>query len=311
MLGKARQTLGRGLHLGWQVLRSAVRDVFTDNIPYWASAVAFNALLSLFPLALLGLSLAASVVDQAWAVRQLHDLLAGVLPLSAGLVEDVVREAIAARESVSIVSLLVLLWSGSRVFGALTLALNVAYDVDESPGWFWRLALQVLMTLTLGLLLLLAVGANVTLAWLGRVLPDGGNDVGLWLLRFVAPITLLLGAFFLVYRFVPGGRRDTRSALVGALAATAIFRLARPLFVFFIQRFVDYNLVYGSLAVVILLLVWSWVVSFIILFGGELAAHTRMLVLEGRSEEEVQRAHQARALSRPTPPGSELPEPQP
>jgi membrane protein len=301
MLVKARETLGRGLRLGWRVLRGSVRDVFTDNIPYWASAVAFNALLSLFPLALLGLSMAAWVVDQGWAVNQLHHLLAGVLPLSAGLVEDVVREAIEARERVSIISLLVLLWSGSRVFGALTLALNVAYDVDEPFGWGKSLGMQLLMTLTLGVLLLFAVGANITLDWLRRMLPDQdmGSDLGLWLLRFVVPIALLAGSFFLVYRFVPRGRRDTRSALVGALAATAIFILAKPLFVFFIQSFVDYNLVYGSLAVVILLLVWSYVVAFIILFGGELASHTRMLVLEGRSEEEVLRAHEARALNRP------------
>lgn len=77
--------------------------------------------------------------------------------------------------------------------------------------------------------------------------------------------------------------------------ATLLFVLARPLFVSYLRRFANYNLIYGSLAIVIIMVFWAWIVALILLFGGETASHTQAMVIEGQPKEEVERRHLQRS----------------
>jgi membrane protein len=271
-----------------------------DGLLYWGSAVAFNAVLSLFPLLLLLVSVAAWVVEPEWAVGQARELLPQALPLSAELVEQTVEEVIAARGPIGVVSLLALMWTGSRVFNALTVALNVAFDSEETYGFWKRVLYQLALTASVGLLLALGVIANLTLGWLWQALgPGSGQRAELpWVLREALPVLLLAGALVLLYRLVPRRRPAWRAALAGALLTSVLLRLARPLFVSYVERLGTFNLVYGSLAAVILLLLWAWLTALLLLFGGEVASHVQMLVLEGRSLQEVRARHRARSPHR-------------
>lgn len=103
---------------------------------------------------------------------------------------------------------------------------------------------------------------------------------------------LLLGTFVLVYVVVPRGARNGRSARIGAAAATALFLVARPLFLFWIGRYWDgLSLVYGPLAVGAVLLFWAWYVAMITLFGGALASHAKVMAIEGHGAAEAGRRH--------------------
>jgi membrane protein len=294
----------RRLRLGGRVLWAALRDMLEDGLAYWASAVAFDAVLSLFPLLLVGVSVTAWVLEPAWVIEQARALLPRAMPLSAGLVEETMREIVAARGPLGVLSLLALVWTGTRVFDVLTVALNVAFGAEETFGLLKRFAYQLLLTLSVGGALAVAIGAHLASDWLGGVLAAEGSPgavrQGLDLLAKAGALLLLCVSLTLLYRMVPRRRPHWRAALAGAVVAAVLLRVARPLFVLFVERLSTFNLVYGSLVAFVLLLVWAWVTSLLVLFGGEVASHVQMLVLEQQSEPQVEQMHRERSpLRRP------------
>ena len=294
------QTARGWLRVSGGVLKGAGRDMFTDRIIEWAGAVAFFGVLSLFPLLLAGASLAAHFVDPQLAVEYGDRVFSKILPGSAELVEDAILEAFEASGRAGVFSFIALLWFGTQVFNTLTIALNIAYDAEEADSFLKRSLLQLVMAVTLGTLFLVALAANVVLDHLWReldVLPDPGLVIGA--LKSIVPLVLLFLAFVLCYRFVPRGPKSWRAAMVGAGSATLLFRAARPLFMAYVEEIGEYPSIYGSLAVVIVLLVWAWITSIVVLFGGEVASHFQMLALEGKGDEEVKQKHQARSGARP------------
>lgn len=77
--------------------------------------------------------------------------------------------------------------------------------------------------------------------------------------------------------------------------AALLFILARPLFVRYLNQFASYQDIYGSLAIVIILVFWAWIVAVIMLFGGEIASHSEEMLIEGNPATEVERRHIERA----------------
>jgi membrane protein len=283
------------------ILVQTCKDLITDNAPQWAAAISYYSLLSLFPLLLAAVSGAAYFVDSHWAVQKATDLLDEFVPQGGDLVREIVFGVIEARGPAGFLSFVVLLWTGSRVFGVLIRALNIIYDVDQPPGFWNRLLLELGMTLSVGLLFVLSLTSGFTLDLLWRLLQvlPSGRDSTLGFIKWLVPALLIFTTFFLIYRLIPRGRQDRRAALVGAGTALVLFLLARHFFLSYVEQFAKYNLVYGSLAIVIAFLVWAWLVAFITLFGGELASHYQMIVLERQSPTEVGRRHEERSPNHP------------
>jgi membrane protein len=292
--------LQRWLRLTGRILKGAGRDMMTDRIIEWAGAVAFFAVLSLFPLMLAGVTIASYFVDPHWAIEHADQLISRVLPGSAETVEAAILEAYEARSGVGLISFGLLLWFGSQVFNTLTIALNVAFDVDEPHGFLKRILIQFVMMATVGALFLLALVANFGLdrVWGEGGLLPGTPGLALDIAKWLVPVALLFAAFTLCYRFIPRGRTSWRAALVGAGVATLLFRVVRPLFVMYVETAANYPLIYGSLAVVVVVLLWAWIASIVTLFGGEVASHFHMLVLEGKTDQEVKDEHVQRAPDR-------------
>jgi membrane protein len=289
-----------GLRRVWAVIASSVKDLFTDSGPQWAAAIAYYSLLSVFPLLLAAVAIAAYVVDPQWAIERITRVLGALVPQGAAQIESIVRQVFAARGGIGAVSLVTLLWTGSRVFGVIILALNIAYDVQETYGFWKRTLIELVMMATIGVLLIVALAVRPLLLLLSSVLGVLPASPGMLLqaAQFMLPALLLFTAFLLIYRFVPRSQQGWRPALVGALAATLLFLAARPLFFSYVRQFGNYNLIYGSIAIVVILTLWAWVVALIMLFGGELASHIQALLIEGKPAHEVERSHQARSPRR-------------
>jgi uncharacterized BrkB/YihY/UPF0761 family membrane protein len=116
-----------------------------------------------------------------------------------------------------------------------------------------------------------------------------------WALGAAIHALLLVAAFYALYTVVPYGQRHRRSALAGALTATALFLLVRAGFLATLdRRWESVTLIYGPLALAALLLSWAWVVGLIVLFGGSLASHINVMVIEGSSAQDAERRHVAR-----------------
>jgi membrane protein len=280
-----------------EVLYQSVKGLIVDDGPQWAAAVAYYVLLSAFPLMLVGASIISFFVDPEWAVQRATDLLGTVLPEGDGQVEQTVDEAIAARGQIGLIAFVGLLWSGTRVFKTLARSMNIAFDVDQDYGFLRRLGVEVLMLLTVGMFFVFALLSHyaTNVLWDAvRFLPGNDGVVYDWITGGIRAALLLL-AFFLLYRFVPHGNHPWKASLTGASVATFLFLIGSPLFRYYLTEFSNHNVIYGSLAMLVVILIWIWIVALITLYGGEVAAHTEAMIYQGVSRDSIEQRHRNRA----------------
>lgn len=279
--------------LAWRVVKLSAQSFFKDNNPSWSAAIAYYSLLSLFPLLLAIGSVAAFFVDPQWAVAQATHYLGTLLPRGPVAIDRIVVQTLSTARGAGLITLIPLLWTGSLVFGAVTKALNIIFETDEDPHWGRRLLARLAMLLTLGVMFLIALTSPFVfqiLRWIFGILPIGQETLFQLVVNALPPV-FVLAAFFLAYRFVPRRQPHWRPALAGALLAAVIFAAAKPIFLGYLHWLARYNVVYGSLAGIIVVVLWTWIVAMIGLFGAQVTAHAHAVFIEGESIEEVERRH--------------------
>lgn len=280
--GFARRGAGRR-HPLVAVLAETARGLFANNAAEWAAAIAYYTLLSAVPLLFVAASVAALLVEPAWAVERATAVLAEFLPGGGEEVERIVQGAVAARGRLGVVSGIALVWTGGRAFSALTLALNAvcADDAPEDAPRRFLVSVGLLVGIAAAFVAALGAGTLVDDLW-GVVGTLPGETAILYpIARTAIQALALLGAFWLVYWFAPRGRQHPWGALIGAVAATALFLAARPLFLVAIARSETYRVTFGPLAFAAILMVWAWAVAFITLLGGQLAVRIGALLRAG------------------------------
>ncbi len=242
--------------------------------------MAFFGFLSLFPAMIAAISAYGLVADPTQIRTQAQSVSSG-LPKSAGnlLMQQIDQLTSTPQQSLSIgliISLALALWSASGGVGNLISAVNLAYDEEESRGFIKRKALALGLTIGAVVFALVAVG-------LVAVAPAAFDAIGLsTLARVVAEVVrwvLLLGLVMVglavTYRLAPD-RASPRFSWVstGAVVATVIWLVASVGFSLYVDNFSSYGKTYGSLAAVVVLLLWLWITCYIILLGAEINAES-------------------------------------
>lgn len=264
----------------WQVTKRAFAEAKADNVPVLAGGVAFFAFLALFPALIAALTLYGLVADPAEAARQVQDL-AAALPEAA---RPILVDQLAAVTSASngalgvglVVALVAALWSASGGTMNLIKATNVAYDEDETRGFL------KLRGLALGLTLAAVVFVLITIA-LVAVVPAVFDALGLGgaglviaqIVRWVLLVGLVVAALAVVYRVAPD--RDApqmRWVSTGAIVATVLWVAGSVVFSLYVDNFGKYNKTYGALAGVVVLMLWLYLTSFVVLLGAEINAES-------------------------------------
>ena len=270
----------------------ALKDSFADNATQWAAAIAYYSFLSLFPLLLAAVSLSAYFVSPDWAIGKAIVLLREFVPEGDAAVQRIIRDAVHdAHPYAGIVSLLLLLVLGSRAFGALSRALNIAYEGEQTDSLARRIVIEIGMMTAVGVLFVCTLFSHYLLLFLSnavRLLP-GETGTTFTVIAQLIRVLLILSAFYLIYRFVPRKRLNWKSIVLGAVVATSLLVAARPLFYGYVQNLASYNLMYGGIAIAVVLLVWGWVAAFITILSGEMASHFQTMVLEGAGAKMVDR----------------------
>ena len=286
----------RTLWTGARVLRQTVRDVWAAQAMEWAAALACYGVLSVFPLLLAGAAVASYVVAPSVVTARLSLFVEGILPAGVVDVDPIVSAAIAARGQVGLSVIVLWVLAGRRILGALVTALDRVSDVDARHETVRRRALVELAVLAgIGLLFLLALMARSLLGFVWEAVWGSTASTPLaWVVGAAVHLLLLVLAFFALYTVVPHGERNARAALIGAIAATVLVLIVRAIFVAVLDRlWASFELIYGPLTLAALLLTWGWLLGLIILFGGSLASHVKVMVIEGRSPSEAERRHVA------------------
>ena len=260
---------------GAAVIVRAAEKSNEDHAKDMAASTAFYGFFSLFPL-LVGVVAGASFfIDRDEIESRLDRMLAGEFPGSADFLKTNIEALIDQRGAASIASVLGLLWSASKMFGALNRGINLAFGVPEERPFYLSKLRYFAMTVGLSLLLLVAVGASTVLDLVSQLdLTRFGFDGTLFasLGGRVASLVSIFVTVILIYKLVPYERHAWRGLLLGALAATLLFELGKALFVFYLGNVGNLEAVYGSLTSVIVLLLWLYFSARVLLFGAEICA---------------------------------------
>ncbi len=263
----------------WAAVKRTVREFQIDNLKDWAAALTYYGVLSIFP----ALVVLISLIDLAGrsTIQTLLDNLGQVAP---GSVNQILEGAISSLQQtrgsagvLALVSLAAALWSASNYIAAFMRASNAIYDVPEGrPVWK---TLPIRIAVTVLVMVLLAASAVAVVATggladrLGRLLGLGSAVVTIWdLVKW--PVLLLVVSFLfaLLYWASPNAKQGFRWVTPGGILAVVVWVAASVAFAIYVANFGSYNKTYGSLASVIIFLVWLWLSNTAILLGAELNA---------------------------------------
>jgi len=253
-----------------------------DRCSHMAAAISYYALLSLFPLLILLVSVVGIFLRSSSLQQDLVDQVLDILPLTQDEGADEVSQAVRAVAGVSvpltIVGLAGLAWSASAMFGAIRSSLNVAWGSSSRRSLIRQKLLDLTMMAGFGAFFLLSISATGLLRATQEASSDllgplSGSSFFFWrAVSFVVPALLSLGGFAVLYRFVPSAPVKMSGVWAGAAAAAFLFELAKNGFSFYLANFGRYDLVYGSLGAVVTFLVGLYLSAAVLLFGAEVAA---------------------------------------
>ncbi|MCY4112656.1 MAG: YihY/virulence factor BrkB family protein [Chloroflexi bacterium] len=246
----------------------------TQQLPTFAAAISFQTFISLFPLIGFITAIAAFLVEPEVMVQFVADQSGDLAPGAEDFLESTLPSMAAVRESVGVISLIALLWTGSNLFGALRRGLDAATGATRRRTFVQGRALDLATTMATGGLLALSVTATAVLTFLQQSELLGGDSpfawLG-WLLRWLGvllPILFATGVFGLMYHLVPAERLAWRPALAGGLVGAVGFEIGKNAFVWYTANFGSFNAIYGPIATVVLLLIWIYFSSMIFLAGA-------------------------------------------
>jgi membrane protein len=265
------------------VAKRTFRAFYDDQMTHHAAALTYYALMSLFPTALLALSLLGLLGQYPETYEAITGYIEEVAPPS--VVDPFDRSLRAALESKGTaatalaVSVVLALYGTTGALEAARRALNVVFELDgDGRGFLRRKAIDVastvvLMTLVLSSLVMVFVGGSFAEDMLGFI-GLGETAAQVWsVVRWPGAVAVAMLAFAFVYYVTPDVRhRAFRWLTPGAGVAVLVWTAASLALSAYVSWVVDVGAVYGTFAGAILLVAWLWLTNVALLFGAELNA---------------------------------------
>jgi membrane protein len=279
-------------------LKRTLKEFNEDGLTDWAATLTYYGILALFP----ALTALLSIVGLLTNPQQLTDAITAVVPAQAAdTLNPVIQQIAGSSKSASlglIIGVAAAVWSASGYVGAFTRAANVVYETPEGRK-VWKLKpLQLLITLV-GILFAALILAMLVLS--GPIVDAIGQSIGLgdtvltvwsWAKWPVILVLLALMIAVLYYSTPNVKLRGFKFISPGAGVAILVAIVASAAFAFYVGNFGSYNKTYGSLAGVVIFLIWFWLINLALLFGIELDAEIERTkeLKDGvpRAEKEIQ-----------------------
>ncbi len=267
------------LHL-LRLVRLAFWRAFEHDAFAVAKASAYSSILTFFPaLLVVGSVLATSPSTEVY-LREISNAVGRILPAAGATAMAYLKGSSLQRPlSVLITASLITLWTGSGVMVSWMEGFRNAYQLPK----VWGLAKERMVAFSLVILagiplsfatVLVAFGSGIE----GRILFQSDRELGpvillLWtMIRWTIAILTSIAVIALIYHNAVPRTQPWHSTLPGAALATGLWFPTTALFGWYLERYADYSLIYGSLGTAIALLVWMYLISLIVLVGAEFNA---------------------------------------
>lgn len=270
------------LHINHRTIHKTIHGVLRQRLPSLAAEMAYNAMLALFPAILTILAAVSLFQPLTNTFLLLVGRLSQVVPQEAMiLIENFAHEVVAGGDSgLFSVSFLVALWASSGAMSAAMRAMDHIHRIplDETRP-FWKAKL-VSLGLTLGMIVLLVMATVLVFIsdLVVRNVARQYDTIGMVLLKFLGytavPVALAIMAiaFAFVYRYGPSRWSPGKPILPGAILAAISWAFISNGFRYYVSHFGNYNRVYGTVGTFIVLLLWLYLSSLIMLVGDQLNA---------------------------------------
>jgi membrane protein len=264
-----------------RLLRLAFWRAFQHDAFAVAKASAYSSILTFFPGLLVVSSVLATSRRTAGALREVSYALSRILPAGAGTALEYFRSSTPFNRPIGLLisASLITLWTGSGVMISWMEGFRNAYQLPKTWGLVKERFIAFYLVILAGIPLsfstsLVAFGSRIET----RILFEIGHEFGpyillMWtLIRWVIATLTSIAVIALIYHNAVPRTQPWHSVIPGATLATALWFLATMGFGWYLQKYADYSMIYGSLGVGIALLVWMYLISLVILVGAEFNA---------------------------------------
>jgi len=269
---------------GWvAILKRALQQFSHDDVTDRAAALTYFGVLAMFPGALVLVSvlglLGRSSTDKV--LNNLGQVAPGAVKSFLNTVVEQVQGRTGSASIGAIVGLLLAFWSASGYVAAFMRAGNAIYEVDEGRPIWKTIPVRILVTLALVVMLLAALVIVVVTGpiahQVGQALGIGHTAVLVWdVAKWPVLLVIVSLMFSLLYQATPNVQQPRwRWVTPGGVIAVVIWLIVSGLFALYVSFSSSYNKTYGTLATVIIFLVWLWLTNISMLLGLEFNAETQ------------------------------------
>lgn len=259
-------------HSSLAVAAQAVRNFREHQMRLACAYFSYHSFIAVFALILLASAVLGFILKSYPGLQQrLISSIYDILPDFGGSLDDIINAVVKSRSLVGVIGVVGLLWTGSRISTSLETGFRIIQDAGRRPFWKRRLlALCVIAAiLSVGAV---TVGLEILytdiISWVG-----GGEGIFWTLLARIVGIVIFTGLTFAVFALlfwaVPGERARPRDVTKAALLAAVAFHLTRIGFSFYFSSISKTRLLYGTIGVVIGILIWLYLIGAVIFFCGE------------------------------------------
>ena len=269
----------RKLRRSWLFLVRLQREMAYDDAMGMAAQISYYTMLALFPFLIFVLSLLGTFPLGESLQPMMFEALREQMPVeAANYVTDIVINLLPdSNRGLLSIGLLASLWGASMAVGALITTINRAYNIRPRRHFLTQKLLSIVLTLALSGLWLISmtiilVGPQITQHIFEFVGIASETNTFWTSVRLPMAFLLNLLALSVLYYIAPEAKQKFRWILPGAFTATILWMLGSSAFRVFLRNFGEYNTTYGSLAALIILMIWLWISGLAFLLGAEINA---------------------------------------
>lgn len=257
-----------------KMLISFSNKIRYDHVSSFAGHAALFIIMSLFPMMMYFFSVFKYLpFDTAGIVG---DVLRVIPNSVVPLVQEIVREAQqGSSATLKSVTMIVTLVCAARGVYAIIIGMNAVYGIRETRNFFMIYAFAVVYVMAffamIGMMMLLIVFGNQIYGGLVQFIPELENFKNVFSVgKYVGLLVILLLFFLLIYMNVPNRKSKIHFELPGALFSTVVWLIFSALFSFYNDNYANYSVTYGSLATIVIFMLWLYVTMNIVFIGAEI-----------------------------------------
>jgi membrane protein len=276
------------ISLGWtsrDYLKRIWDNSAEDNVLFLAGGIAFNLLLAAIPFVLLlitGLTYLLPAVSNVTPSRAVNDFIDRLMPMQAGegggFVHSMLEDVLKTRGAVTLYSSVLFVWLSTRLFGSLRTALADVFDIENERsiirGKIFDIQITVVSTVLfvastiVSTYLALATTRGLSVLLQLGLRKDVMSDLEYWIGRGLAFVFITM-MFFALYKYLPIRKVRNRTALLAGVFAGVLFEAAKAAFRVFLQGLNPQSIYTGTIAALVIVVVWVYYAALIFLIGGE------------------------------------------